>query len=78
MIPQKIEDIKEGFSVLVSGVYFKGSWKSPFKTEHTSLQPFFVNSEVYKYVPMMYQKSRFYYGLLAEEEAVYVELPYDV
>ncbi|XP_044591020.1 ovalbumin-related protein X-like [Cotesia glomerata] len=71
------EDIKKGFSILVNAVYFKGSWKSPFKTEHTSLQPFFTNSKTYKYAPMMYQKSRFNYGLLAEGKAVYVELPYD-
>ncbi|NXC41688.1 A1AT2 antiproteinase, partial [Penelope pileata] len=45
--------------LLVSFVFFRGSWEKPFKPEDTEEREFFVDAETSVKVPMMYQTGTF-------------------
>src|SRR6185369_5118034 len=60
--------------VLVSAVYFKGSWDSPFKEAATKEAPFFRLDGGSVPVPLMVQSNRC--KLVRLEDALALELPY--
>ncbi|NXA98492.1 OVAL protein, partial [Melanocharis versteri] len=62
--------------VLVSAIYFKGIWKSPFKEEDTQEVPFNVTKQESRPVQMMRQNSTFRVARVAEEKIKILELPY--
>ncbi|XP_053596777.1 leukocyte elastase inhibitor-like isoform X2 [Microplitis demolitor] len=62
--------------VLVNAIYLKAKWLNSFYADNTKLLPFYINSEEYKNVPMMYQKNEFKCGNIEDLRAEYIELPY--
>lgn len=64
--------------VLVNAIYLKAKWLNSFYADNTKLLPFYINSEEYKNVPMMYQKNEFKCGNIEDLRAEYIELPYKV
>ncbi|XP_057318337.1 uncharacterized protein LOC130663233 [Microplitis mediator] len=62
--------------VLVNAIYLKAKWLNAFYADNTKLLPFYINSEEYKNVPMMYQQNEFKCGHIEDLKAEYIELPY--
>lgn len=60
--------------LLVSAIYFKGNWQSPFPPEKTENAPFHVSLEESVQTPMMTQKEELRYADLGSFELL--ELPY--
>ncbi|KAL7984554.1 hypothetical protein Chor_003124 [Crotalus horridus] len=62
--------------VLVSAVYFKGSWAKAFK-EDTEDKPFRLNKTEKKNVKMMFMKEKLPFGYIPECKCRVLELPYN-
>ncbi|XP_069752959.1 neuroserpin [Narcine bancroftii] len=68
--------------VLVNTIYFKGNWKSQFRTENTRTFSFTKDDESEIQISMMYQQGDFFYGEFSdgsnEAGGVYqvLEMPY--
>ena len=60
--------------MLVSALYFKGSWQKPFSAKFTRQEPFYKNASDTKLVSMMSQKGIFSY--YENEEVQVVLLPF--
>ncbi|XP_073942854.1 antichymotrypsin-2-like isoform X2 [Choristoneura fumiferana] len=63
--------------VLVNALYFKGSWKYPFKPHNTIDKPFHINKDTTVNVPMMYLEENFKYGESQKLNAQLLEMPYE-
>ncbi|KAK9403579.1 serpin A3-7-like [Crotalus adamanteus] len=63
--------------VLVSAVYFKGSWAKAFKEEDTEDKPFRLNKTEKKNVKMMFMKEKLPFGYIPECKCRVLELPYN-
>uniref|UniRef100_A0A8C2K1A5 Leukocyte elastase inhibitor n=2 Tax=Cyprinus carpio TaxID=7962 RepID=A0A8C2K1A5_CYPCA len=62
--------------VLVNAVYFKANWMHIFKARETEEMPFKINQNERRPVQMMYQKKKFPFRYIAEDELQVLELPY--
>ncbi|NXX84311.1 OVAL protein, partial [Urocolius indicus] len=62
--------------VLVNTIYFKGTWKTAFKEEHTQEVPFNVSEEESRPVQMMCQNGTFKVGRVAADKLKILEIPY--
>jgi serpin B len=60
--------------VLVNAIYFKGNWASPFKTNLTTDEPFYVSPEKSVTAPLMRQTH--YFGYAESHGLQVLELPY--
>ncbi|KAH7973217.1 leukocyte elastase inhibitor [Rhipicephalus sanguineus] len=79
----KIKDIlpddsvdQETILVVISAVYFKGSWESSFSSRLTRPMSFHLDSKTKRKVIMMKQKNDFMMGRLADLAAKALEIPY--
>ncbi|XP_043281346.1 alaserpin-like [Venturia canescens] len=70
-------DVNEDTSmVLVTAVYFKGTWMKNFVVENTREQPFYLEDGTEIKIPTMSVERSFRYGEYPEADAKFVELPY--
>ena len=60
--------------MLVNAIYFKGEWKAKFDQRYTEDMHFQIESGKDKYVPMMYQKSKF--AFMHGDQVSAIRLPY--
>uniref|UniRef100_A0A1W7RE73 Leukocyte elastase inhibitor n=1 Tax=Agkistrodon contortrix contortrix TaxID=8713 RepID=A0A1W7RE73_AGKCO len=63
--------------VLVSAVYFKGSWAKAFEEKYTEDKPFRLNKTEKKKVKMMFMKEKLPFGYIPECKCRVLELPYN-
>ena len=61
---------------LCDALYFKGKWRSQFKTGDTKPLPFYVTTNETVTVPMMYQNTKFKTASSEDETVKLLELPY--
>jgi serine protease inhibitor len=64
--------------LLVNGIYLKGVWLTPFRTEDTAEKTFSPRPEVEITVPIMHHTGKFRAGDDPILGAKWVELPFDV
>ena len=64
--------------LLVNGIYLKGVWLTPFRTEDTAEKTFSPRPGVEITVPIMHQTGKFRAGDDPTLGAKWVELPFDV
>lgn len=64
--------------VLVNGIFLKGLWLTPFRTENTAERSFSPSPGVEIKVPIMHHTGRFRAGDDPGLGAKWVELPFDV
>ncbi|NXX92319.1 OVALX protein, partial [Centropus bengalensis] len=62
--------------VLVSAIYFKGIWKTPFKEEHTREVSFNVTEQESRPVQMMCQNGTFRVAEVAADKMKILEIPF--
>ncbi|MGH0130552.1 UNVERIFIED_CONTAM: hypothetical protein FKN15_062517 [Acipenser sinensis] len=62
--------------VLVNTIYFKGNWKSKFDKENVFNGEFYRSETDQCTVSMMYQETKFRYGMFPEDKVKVLELPY--
>lgn len=64
--------------ILLSGIHFKGSWKSVFNTSFTKQEPFkdFEDKNVIGNVNMMFQRGPFPFAAIRDLGSYFIELPY--
>ncbi|NXX92323.1 OVALX protein, partial [Centropus bengalensis] len=62
--------------VLVSAIYFKGIWKTPFKEEHTREVSFRVTEQESRPVQMMCQNGTFRVAEVAADKMKILEIPF--
>jgi serine protease inhibitor len=64
--------------VLVNGIFLKGVWLTPFRTENTAERTFSPSPGVEIKVPIMHHTGKFRAGDDPSLGAKWVELPFDV
>ena len=64
--------------ILLSAIYFKSSWGSPFIIENTRLSPFHINNKETIDVPTMFQTEYLHYKEVRDYNAVIVFMSYKV
>jgi serine protease inhibitor len=64
--------------VLVNGIFLKGVWLTPFRTENTAERSFSPSPGVEIKVPIMHHTGKFRAGDDPSLGAKWVELPFDV
>lgn len=62
--------------LLVSAMYFKANWDSPFNPRSTSAAKFYLDSENTVTVDMMYRKGLYKVGVAEEIKCMALEMPY--
>ncbi|KAK2884234.1 hypothetical protein Q8A67_017871 [Cirrhinus molitorella] len=62
--------------VLVSAIYFKGTWMHKFETRDTEEMSFKINQNERRPVQMMYQKEMFPFRSIPEYKVQVLEIPY--
>ncbi len=74
-IPSIVDNIKStDIMFLINALYFKGDWKSEFKTANTENKPFHLSNGDVKQVPTMSQETEM--GFYNSDLFTAVELPY--
>uniref|UniRef100_A0A8C6SSK9 Si:ch1073-416d2.3 n=1 Tax=Neogobius melanostomus TaxID=47308 RepID=A0A8C6SSK9_9GOBI len=63
--------------MLVDTIFFRGEWKSPFNSNLTKTEPFYIDNYNIVQVQMMYREDRFYMGHDVSLGAKVLKLPYD-
>uniref|UniRef100_U5EYE5 Putative salivary serpin n=1 Tax=Corethrella appendiculata TaxID=1370023 RepID=U5EYE5_9DIPT len=70
-------DIAQTNLIIISALYFKGQWTSPFNSSNTKTEPFYDESEQQiDTAEMMFQSGVFPYAPIKELESYVLELPY--
>ncbi|XP_057319840.1 serine protease inhibitor 42Dd-like [Microplitis mediator] len=69
-------DLIDSQMVLVNAVYFKGEWKWQFDPKRTKPEPFHIDKNTTKDVPMMIKTTRYNTNELADLDAKFIELRY--
>uniref|UniRef100_A0A1B0CTS9 Serpin domain-containing protein n=1 Tax=Lutzomyia longipalpis TaxID=7200 RepID=A0A1B0CTS9_LUTLO len=70
-------DLMDANMILISAIYFRGQWKSPFNSSQTNEEPFYDEfGKAQGMVKMMFQRGSFPYTAIAELDAHILELPY--
>ncbi|XP_073494427.1 alpha-1-antitrypsin-like isoform X2 [Phyllobates terribilis] len=62
--------------VIVSTIFFKGSWVEAFNVDHTREEDFHVDENTVVKVPMMTRHGEYITGYISETECTVVEVPY--
>ncbi|XP_037967237.2 leukocyte elastase inhibitor-like [Plutella xylostella] len=78
-IPKLVDsaDFEQAQMLLISALYFKGQWTSPFNATQTAPRPFFdSNGKTIGTVNMMYNRYTYPFANIRELEARVIELPY--
>lgn len=72
------EDLLKAQLILLSGIHFKGSWKSVFNTSFTKQEAFkdFEDKNVIGNVNMMFQRGPFPFAAIRDLGSYFIELPY--
>lgn len=73
-----LADLCDSQIVLINAVYFKGEWKWKFNLKYTEPEPFHIDENTVKDVPMMRKKARYNYNELPDLDAKIIELLYKV
>ncbi|XP_055326581.1 serine protease inhibitor 77Ba-like isoform X3 [Sitodiplosis mosellana] len=72
-----MEDLREAQMILISALFFRGQWKSPFNVSQTIEEPFYDENEKFQEnVNMMFQRGTFTYTGIKELDSLVLELPY--
>ncbi|XP_017006343.2 serine protease inhibitor 77Ba-like [Drosophila takahashii] len=75
--PVKQKDVTDAKLFLLSSLYFKGQWKTPFQSERTFEKPFYnENGQVIAQVPMMSQDGTFATADIKELGGSVLKMPY--
>jgi len=71
------DDLRDAQMMMISAIYFKGQWKSPFNISQTTEEPFYDENEVsVGKVNMMFQRGTFSYTGINDLDSHVLELPY--
>ncbi|XP_031626409.1 serine protease inhibitor 77Ba-like isoform X2 [Contarinia nasturtii] len=72
-----MEDLREAQMILLSALFFRAQWKSPFNISQTTEEPFYdENDNFQENVNMMFQRGSFSYTGINELDSLVLELPY--
>lgn len=74
-VGKKSTSISESLMIIFNGMYFRGSWKTPFEIVEPGL--FYRSNNEKKQVSMMKTRGSFKTGSLPELDAEAIKLPYD-
>ncbi|CAG5093853.1 Similar to SERPINI1: Neuroserpin (Gallus gallus) [Cotesia congregata] len=69
-------DLCDSQIVLINAVYFRGEWKWKFNPKYTEPEPFHIDENTVKDVPMMRKEARYNYNELPDLDAKIIELFY--
>lgn len=64
--------------VLINAIYFNGTWLHKFDTKNTEKRAFHVTENEKKFVPTMFNKSKYNHGEIPPLNAKFIEVPYMV
>ncbi|XP_076669976.1 alaserpin isoform X1 [Andrena cerasifolii] len=62
--------------VLINAIYFNGIWLHKFDTKNTEKRAFHVTETEKKFVPTMFNKSKYNHGEIPSLKAKFIEIPY--
>jgi len=72
-----VDDLQEAQMMLISALYFKGQWTTPFNQSDTRQEKFYdENNQFVENVNMMYQKGNFKYAAIKDLQSYIIEIPY--
>ncbi|XP_055696770.1 serine protease inhibitor 77Ba [Phlebotomus papatasi] len=70
-------DLMDANMILISAIFFRGQWRSPFNVSQTTEEPFYDEfGKTQGKVNMMFQRGSFPYTAIADLDAHILELPY--
>ncbi|XP_061704206.1 uncharacterized protein LOC133515652 [Cydia pomonella] len=77
-IPNLIDEdeVKGSIVLVLTTLFFKGTWKHQFNPNTTKTRAFYVTPTVQKQVPFMNVKDKFYYAESAKYDAKILRMPY--
>lgn len=74
-----IDDFNEYIKlVLINAIYFNGNWLYKFNEKNTEKKAFHVTKNEQKFVPTMFNKSKYNYGKIPTLDSTFIEIPYMV
>ncbi|XP_076183026.1 antichymotrypsin-2 isoform X2 [Ptiloglossa arizonensis] len=62
--------------VLINAIYFNGNWLYKFNEKNTEKKAFHVTKNEQKFVPTMFNKSKYNYGKIPTLDSTFIEIPY--
>lgn len=71
-----IDDVAGSVLLVLSTLYFKGTWRHQFNPNATVEDKFYISPTAYKQVPFMNVKNSFFYAESTRYDAKILRMPY--
>nr|XP_003703429.2 PREDICTED: antichymotrypsin-2-like isoform X1 [Megachile rotundata]XP_012141559.1 PREDICTED: antichymotrypsin-2-like isoform X1 [Megachile rotundata] len=62
--------------IMINAIYFNGNWLHKFDKQNTQNRVFYVAKDQKKFIPTMFNKSKYNYGKIPTLHAKFIEIPY--